>query len=334
MIQPLARLLGLAAFLLLLLGAGQARADTCEASMTDISFGAVNPIAEANVYASGTLTVTCTWTLLNLQPPLLLLPAATVCVNLGVGSGGGGTPRYLTNGSQRLAFNLYTDTSYADAAVWGGPAVPGTLPIPTQFAGLLKLGSVSRSFPIYARIAASALAGVGTTSDASTVYSSSFAGHGSVNFSFTGILTQPCTAGGSTAFSFNVRATIANDCVINAGNLDFGANSILNGERRASSALSVQCTANNPYQIAFNGGQNGTVAARRMVNPATGETVAYKLSSSMDGPAWGDGTLGTSVYGGVGSGRVQSVPVHGTVPAQRTPSPGSYRDTVTATLYF
>ncbi len=334
MTQSLARFAGLLALMFLLLGAGQARADSCDASMTDISFGTINPIAAADVYASGTLTVTCTWTLLNLQPPLLLLPAVTVCVNLGVGSGGGAAPRYLTNGSQRLAFNLYTSTTYSDAAVWGGPALPGTLPIPVQFAGLLKLGSVTQSFPIYGKIPASALNGVGTTGGASTVYSSSFAGHGTVNYAFTGILTQPCTSGGSSAFSFNVRATIANDCVINAGNLDFGTNSVLNGARRASSALSVQCTANNPYQIAFNGGQNGTVAARRMKNPATGETIAYSLSSAMDGPAWGDGTLGTLVYGGVGTGGVQAVPVYGSVPAQRTPSPGSYRDTVTATLYF
>lgn len=334
MTRSLARLAGLLAFLFLLCGAGQARADTCEASMTDISFGAVNPIAAADVHASGTLTVTCTWTLLNLQPPLLLLPAATVCVNLGAGSGGGGTPRYLANGSQRLAFNLYTDTTYADAAVWGGPALPGTLPIPVRFAGLVKLGSVSQSFPIYGKIPASALAGVGATGGAGTVYDSSFAGHGTVSFSFSGVQTQPCTAGGSTAFSFNVRATIANDCLISADKLDFGTNSVLNGVRRASSSLSVQCTANSPYQIAFNGGQNGTVAARKMKNPVTAETVSYALSTTMDGPAWGDGTLGSAVYGGVGTGGVQSVPVYGAVPAQRTPSPGSYRDTVTATLYF
>lgn len=334
MMQLLARLFRRALLLALLLGAGQARADSCDATMTDISFGAVNPIAAVDALASGTLTVTCTWTLLSPQPPLLLLPAVTVCVNLGAGSGGGGTPRYLSNGSQALAFNLYTDPSYSGAAVWGGPALPGTAPIAVQFAGLLKLGSVSQSFPVYARIPASALAGAGTTSGNSSVYGSSFAGHGSIQYAFTGILTQPCTSGGSAAFSFNVQATVANDCVIHAGNLDFGNNSVLNGRRRTSSALNVQCTANNPYRISLNGGQNGTVAQRRMKNPATGETVNYSLSGSADGAPWGDGTLGTVMVGGTGSGAVQSVPVHGAVPAQRTPSPGNYRDTVTATLYF
>ncbi len=328
-----------AAAMLLVLGllawSGLARADTCEATMTDINFGTVNPIAGRDVYASGTLTVTCTWTLLSPTPPLLLLPAVTACVNLGIGSGGGGLPRYLSaGGGQRLAFDLYTANSYANAAVWGGPALPGTSPIPVQFAAVLKLGSVSQSFPIYGRIPASALAGVGTTGGASTVYGSSFSGHGTVAFAFTGVLTQPCTSGGSTAFSFNVHATVANDCVIQAGSLDFGNNSVLSTTRRSSAALGVQCTADNPYRIVLDGGQNGTVAGRKMKNPVTGETVSYTLSTSVDGPAWGDGSQGTITAGGLGTGGLQSVPVHGAVPAQRTPSPGSYRDTVTATIYF
>lgn len=328
------RMLRLLALLFLLSSAAVARADTCEASMTDIDFGAVNPVAASDAYASGTLIVTCTWTLLNLQPPLLLLPAVTVCVDLGAGSGGGGIPRYLVNGGRRMGFNLYTDTSYANAAIWGGPAIPWTAGIPVQFAGLLKLGSVSRSFPIYARIPAAAMAGVGTTGGASTVYASNFSGAGTVFYAFSGIQTQPCTAGGSTTFSFQARATVANDCIISAGKLDFGSNSILSGTRRATSSLNVQCTANNPYQIALNGGLHGSVAGRRMKNAATGETVAYTLSSTQDGLPWGDGSAGTAIYGGVGSGAVQALPLYGAVPAQRSPSPGNYSDTVTATLYF
>lgn len=328
----LARMLLLA--IVLWLGADQARADSCVASMTDISFGTLNPLAGADAYASGTLTVTCTWTVLNLTPPLLLLPAVTVCADLGAGSGGGGNPRYLDGPGGKLAFNLYTDTTYAAAAIWGGAGLPGTLGIPTQFGGLLKLGSVTRSFPVYGKIAAGALAAASTTAGSDAVYASSFAGHGVLHASFSGIQTQPCTAGASTGFGFQVRATVANNCVIQAGRLDFGSNSILGSARRTSGALGVQCTANHPYQISFNGGLHGSAGARRMKNAVTGETIAYSLSNSPDGVIWGDGSGGTATVGGVGSGAVQSVPVHGTVPAQRTPSPGVYGDTVTATLYF
>jgi len=37
---------------------------------------------------------------------------------------------------------------------------------------------------------------------------------------------------------------------------------------------------------------------------------------------------------GTGTGAVQSVPIFGSVPKQTTPSPGDYKDTVTATIYF
>ena len=92
-----------------LLASSAARADNCVATMTDVDFGVVSPIAGSDVTASGTLTVRCYWTL-GTNP--LLLPAANVCVNLGVGPGGStGSPRYLLNGSNRLSYNLYTDSS-------------------------------------------------------------------------------------------------------------------------------------------------------------------------------------------------------------------------------
>jgi spore coat protein U-like protein len=37
---------------------------------------------------------------------------------------------------------------------------------------------------------------------------------------------------------------------------------------------------------------------------------------------------------GTGSGAPQNLPLYGRVPRQPTPSPGDYKDTVTATVYF
>lgn len=70
------------------------------ATMTDVDFDVVSPIAGSDVTASGTLTVTCYRTL-GTNP--LLLPEVNVCVNLGVGpSGGTGSTRCLLNGSNGL----------------------------------------------------------------------------------------------------------------------------------------------------------------------------------------------------------------------------------------
>ncbi len=328
------RLLMLAA--LFLCGAPDARADSCSASMTDIVFTGVNPTAGTDYYANGTLTVTCTWTLLTGVPPLLLFPNVAVCVYLGTGSGGGtGNPRYMTSGSNQLPFNLYVDNTYGAASIWGGNGLPASSAyISGTMTGLLALGTFSRSITVYGKIPGSALAGVKTAGNADTVYSAGFAGFGSISYAFYGLVPSPCTAGASATFAFNTKATVANNCMINTGNMAFGSNSVLKSAVRSSAAMNVQCTANTSYQVSLGAGAGGDVAARTMRNAATGETIGYRISSTPDGTVWGDGSRGTAVLTGVGSGAVQTITMYGQVPAQKTPSPGDYKDTVIATLVF
>jgi len=322
----------LAAALLWLLAMASARADTCSVTMTDIDFGVISPITNTDYTARGTLNVTCYWTLL-LGQSALLLPAANVCVNLGPGSGGGtGDPRYLTSGTRRLGFNLYGDPSATSAWLWGGDtSTIGAKPISGTLLGLLSLGGVTQSVTIYGRIPASSLSGVGTSGNTDTLYTNSFAGHGTLQYSFG--IGKSCTAGATEAFAFQARATVTNNCLISASNLVFGSGSPLS-ERRASAPLSVTCTANSSYQISMNGGQSGNPAARTMKNSLTGETMGYRISSTPDGAIWGNGSGGTVVYTGTGNGGTQSVMMHGLVPRQRAPTPGSYRDTITVQLTF
>jgi spore coat protein U-like protein len=312
-----------------LLAATVARADNCVATMTDVDFGVVSPIAGSDVTASGTLTVTCYWTV-GTNP--LLLPAANVCVNLGVGPGGGtGAPRYLLNGSNRMAFNLYTDSSYTAAKIWGSTASTiGARPINGTLVGLLGLGGVTQSVTVYGKIPAASLVGVATVGNADTLYGASFAGHGTVQYGFGSV---PCTGGASAAFSFQARATAVNNCLISTSNLAFASGSPIT-DQRISAPLSVACTANSTYQIALNGGVSGNPGARTMKNSVTGETIGYRISSTPDGAAWGDGLVGTTVYSGTGTGSAQNVMMYGIVPRQRAPTPGDYRDTVTVLLMF
>jgi len=320
----------LAALVLWLSMCAGARADSCSVTMTDINFGQVSPIANVDYTAQGTLSVNCIWTLGSAG---LLLPAANVCVNLGPGSGGGtGDPRYMTNGAQRLGFNLYTSASYTPAVLWGGAgSAIGAQPIKGTLVGLLGLGGVTQSVTIYGRIPAAGLSGVGTVGNSDTVYNASFAGHGTLQYSFGG--GKSCTAGATVAFSFQSRATVVNNCVIATNNLTFGTGSPLS-DMRTSAPLSVSCTANSAYQISLNGGTAGNPAARTMSNVVTGEKVTYRISSVPEGAAWGDGTGGTTVYSGTGSGAAQAVMMYGLVPKQSAPTPGDYRDTVTVLLTF
>jgi spore coat protein U-like protein len=48
---------------------------------------------------------------------------------------------------------------------------------------------------------------------------------------------------------------------------------------------------------------------------------------------WGD-SVGVNTMAATGSGLVQSFTVYGRVPAQNTPSPGSYSDTVVLTISY
>jgi spore coat protein U-like protein len=176
---------------------------------------------------------------------------------------------------------------------------------------------------------------VPTVANANTVYTSSFAGQGTYTYTTYGLINLfGCTVN-SGSFGFTVNATAINDCTITASPMAFANASILTGNLRSTSTLSVRCVNNNAYQIALNGGSvAGNVANRQMKNTVTADQVSYLLSSTLDGAPWGDGTAGTSMVTGTGTGASVPLTIYGRVPAQVSPRPGDYKDTVTATIYF
>lgn len=316
-------------------GIGAARADDCTATMTDMVFANVSPIAGSDVDTSGTLVVKCTFTLLAGLPPKLLFPNVTYCVFLGVGSGGTtGQYRAMLSGANKLPYNLYTDTTYAPASVWGGSTMVNTSPVNGTITTLLAVGSVTNTYTVSGRIPGSALTGVASGGGGNAAYASTYSADATVSYAYYTSPKPPCTAGGSSTFSFQVRTNVINDCVVNAGVLNFGPTKVLVQPVRSLATLGVQCTANANYRITLNGGQNGTSAARRMKNSVTGEFIAYQISDTLDGAIWGDGANGTVPVTAVGTGSQQNLGMYGYVAPQRTPTPGDYRDTVTATIYF
>lgn len=326
--------------LALFCGAGSAHADGCTATMSDVNFGNVSPLTSTDVVVSATGTVNCSWSLISPTPPyLVLFPNVTVCVNIGLGAGSASAaPRTLSNGGARLEYNLYRDASLTPAAIAGATTLPSaSIPILSvlNVPNLLLGGSISQTFTVWGKIpAGAALAAVPTVGNTDTDYSASFAGHASISYAYYNLVQPACTSGQTSSFAFTARARVVNDCRINAAPLSFGSAGALSSAVRASSALSVQCVNNNAYQIVLNGGATAANVGARAMKSAAGATLGYRISASLDGPLWGDGTLGTGVVSGVGTGAAVSVPVYGMVPAQTTPAPGDYRDTVTATVVF
>ncbi|OYR19401.1 spore Coat Protein U domain protein [Brucella thiophenivorans] len=65
-----------------------------------------------------------------------------------------------------------------------------------------------------------------------------------------------------------------------------------------------------------------------------GATITYSLyRNAARDTVWGD-TTGTNTLAGTGTGAAQQLTVYGRVPPQNTPAPGTYTDTVTATITY
>jgi spore coat protein U-like protein len=325
--------------LLLALFCGQARADSCSVAQSDMVFPAISSISTTDVYLNANFKVTCTWTSFVAG---LLFPNATVCLYLGAGTNSSSTvtvPRQLANGTKVVNYNIYTDTSYSAAKIWGGWSGTSTSANVITFT-LTKsggVGALSQDVFLYGKLNADAtLSAINVGPDNLTV-SSAFGGGGVLMrymFFLNGL--GDCTLGTSVAMPFQVSANLINDCNINIGNLAFPNSSLLNSAVRTTSSLTVRCSNSTAYRITFSAGTTvgNTIAARKMVNAGTLEQVAYQLSNVLDGASLGDGSGSTVVVGGTGDGTTKTQTLYGLVPSQNTPSPGDYKDTVTATVWF
>jgi len=139
----------------------------------------------------------------------------------------------------------------------------------------------------------------------------------------------------TTTATFTVQVTITATCSINsASTLNFGSQGVLTANVDQTSTIQVQCSNTTPYNIGLDAGigTGATVAVRKMTSG--GATVNYSLYSDTGRTTvWGN-TIGTNTVAATGTGAAQSYTVYGRVPAQTTPAPGTYTDTVTVTVTY
>ena len=142
----------------------------------------------------------------------------------------------------------------------------------------------------------------------------------------------------ATGPSFQVQTTVNKNCLLSVTqDVNFGSHGVLSGDIDAAGNLSVTCTSTTPLTISLgpgNGtGANANVAnARKMTGP--GGTVTYGLfQNSAHTVPWGD-NIGVTTMASTGTGLTTNVPVYGYVPAQPTPPPGTYSDTVVVTVTY
>lgn len=298
----------------------------CEVTAApDLDFGTIDPLSTTPHDVTGSITVRC-------QALLSLGAVIDICLNLEAGSGGADAQgRYLGGAGGTLPFNVYRDP--ARVQVWGSDAhfAPGQLLGQVRLTGvlglLLKEGSTT--IPVYARIPANVgAAGAGT-------YVSDFSGQASLRYS---LLSAAACSGSTHGFGFTVRATVPKSCRVAADPLDFGQRGLINRPVDAQSQIRVRCNQGVAYSVALDPGSapGATLASRRM-QPVAGAHpgIAYQLyRDAVRSQVWGDGSAGTAAATGVGNGEDQVHAVYGRVPAQRSPAPGAYRDTVVVTVTY
>jgi spore coat protein U-like protein len=97
-----------------------------------------------------------------------------------------------------------------------------------------------------------------------------------------------------------------------------------------SGSVTVSCSASATYRISLSKG-SGTFASRLMHHGTN--ALSYNLFTDTQRlMIWGDGSSGTVVISGTGTG--QSYPVYGRIPARQNVRGGSYSDTVTVTVTY
>jgi len=319
--------------MVLLLLCGRVQAQTCTAvTASPVSFGSVSPISGSAVSVTGVVNVSCSWNTVA----AVATPNVQVCLNIDSGDASSSlNPRSLANGTNLMQYNLYQDSGHS--LVWGS-TLSGTTPLSVVLTTPLLGGTTNKAVNFFGLIASNQPT-VPSVGNANTLYVENFTGtHTSLNYLFFLILTSPPACStitvASGTFGFSVNATVINNCNISAGTLSFGSLGVLKNTVNAVSTISAQCTSGDAYQISLSGGSSSNVAARSMQGPG-GAKVTYQLYVDAGHMTpWGDGTSGTGMMQGTGNGTMQNITVYGTLPAQTTPAPGSYSDTITATISF
>jgi spore coat protein U-like protein len=302
-------------------GRASAANPACTMTIANINFG-----SSVDVLPGSAVTVTGSWGLSCSGFGKSELDR--FCLNLGSGGGVSGSQRQLLSGSNTLNYDLYQTSAYS--TLWGSwqtafDSAGMQIDITSD-----SSGNISTSVPIYAKLFAS------QQTAAPGSYSSAFPNSTSGAYAtFARATSTNCPTGANHAQTgFSVLATVVTSCYVNATTLNFGTAGLLSSVINATSTVSAQCTKGTPYNVGLNAGNTagGTTTTRRMANGAT--TISYKMfSDSAHSTNWGN-TVGTDTVGGTGTGNSQPLTVYGQIPVQTSVAPGTYNDTVTATVTY
>jgi len=155
-----------------------------------------------------------------------------------------------------------------------------------------------------------------------------------------GIMAAGVAQSATTTATFTVTATVLSTCSATATALAFGNYTPGAGAVTNSSTISVKCTKSTPYTVTLNAGSTTGAAFTQRLMAFGANTLQYNLYTTTGlGTVFGDGTgsTGTSTGTGAGVATANLVTVYGQLPDSATNQsavPGSYSDTITATVTY
>jgi len=123
----------------------------------------------------------------------------------------------------------------------------------------------------------------------------------------------------------------AANCTISVISVVFGTyNTLSLASLDGAGSVAVSCDVTDSYTVALSSGQ-GTFTARKLLSASN--MMYYNLySDALRSVIWGDGTMGTALVNGSGTGATYTV--YGRIPGGQNLPAGSYTDTITVTLDF
>lgn len=139
--------------------------------------------------------------------------------------------------------------------------------------------------------------------------------------------------------TFNVSATVLDNCVISAGDLSFGT---FDGsaDLANTSTITVRCSNGTDYTVDLSPGSSGSYANRTMTSATSAVPLVYNLyTDTLHSSIWGNGLNGTSRAADFGEGMGTPVThtVYGLLEAadnQGQIDAGSFSDVITATITY
>ena len=306
-------------FALAVVGCVGAHAQTCTTANASGSYGNTNVLSGAANNSTSSFTITCTGSKNT---------TVRLCIEMSAGSPTDAGKRALSNGTNFLDHEFYSDSSRTQ--VWGswGSVVTayGSSGVTNDLA-LGSTGSASVTLTVYARV----LANQQTAKPLTYTWSATSPGMKYANKGTASCPTGSKTAtGGTTTWT----ATVPSNCLVSASGVNFGSAGIIASNVDATGSTTVQCTNTTPYTVGLDGGTSSATDPTQRKMSKGSEKITYGLyQNSARNQPWGN-TIGSNTESATGTGSGQALTVYGRVGSQTTPSPGSYSDSVVVTVTY